>query len=68
MPPVVERHVPEPEPEPEPEEPVEGSEHDKETGNQLSVLSHLTEPSSIIGNINFTFILENISVHIQSFF
>jgi hypothetical protein len=63
MPPIVERHVPES----NPGEPVEVSEHDTETGNQLSVLSHLTEPSSVIGNINFIFIIENLSVYIQSF-
>jgi hypothetical protein len=62
MPPVVKRHVPES----KPEGPLEGSEHDTETGNQFSVLSHLTEPS-VTGNINFTFILENMSVYIHSF-
>jgi uncharacterized protein YpmS len=49
MPPAEERHVPES----KQEVPVEASEHDTETLNQFSVLSHLTEPSSVIGNINF---------------
>jgi hypothetical protein len=62
MPPVVQRHVPES----KPGEPVEESEYDTEIGNQLSVLSHLTEPS-VIGNTNSIFILENFLVCIQSF-
>jgi hypothetical protein len=50
MPPAVDQHVTES----KLEEPTEGPEHVTETGSQFPVLNHLTQLSSVTGNINFT--------------